>query len=158
MCLCMYLLCVEVSVYLLLAILILNTIAFPISVFLSAYLSNSFSASLSHFLSLWPLSFLSNSPHPINSASLLIPSMPTPLSSFCTWSFSQWARLSTWSTVSLFLCVSLVLSLPLFLYIYICICLIIDMCLCLWHDCVWGSNASGHTCLSMALFAWRGVG
>ena len=49
----------------------------------------------SHFLSLWPLSFLSNSPHPTNSASLLIPSMRTPLSSFYIWSFSQWACLST---------------------------------------------------------------
>lgn len=49
MCLCVYPLCVEVSVYLLLAVLILNTIAFPISVFLSVYLSNSF---LCRFVSL----------------------------------------------------------------------------------------------------------
>lgn len=165
MCLCVYPLCVEVSVYLLLAVLILNTIAFPISVFLSVYLSNSFSASLSHFLSLWPLSFLSNSPHPSNFASLLIPSMPTPLSSFCTWSFSQWACLSTWITVSLFLCLPSPLSASISLYIHIHLschrCVSVSLTwLCLRVKCIWVHvSLYGSVCLEGSwLSVWEGLG
>ena len=110
-------------------------------------------------------SFLSNSPHPSNFASLLIPSMPTPLSSFCTWSFSQWACLSTWITVFLFLCLPSPLSASISLYIHIHLschrCVSVSLTwLCLRVKCIWVHvSLYGSVCLERSwLSVWEGLG